>query len=89
MECERKWKYFIASTFSCKNGVLQGKQIKEGYKTYGTHLKALDNYKYIPDENMKIITSLCAIHTTLLRLTHSISRKYIYVKTKGLSPASQ
>lgn len=60
MESQRKFNdYFIASTASCTNGVLQGKQRKEWYKTYDTDLKTLDNYKYIPDENTKRITSSC------------------------------
>lgn len=45
----------MASSYSCKNGVLQGEQTKRGYKTCDTHLKALNNYKY--DENMKILMS--------------------------------
>lgn len=65
--------YLLASTFVfCKNGILQGKQIKERYKTYDTDREALHNYKYMPAENIKKITSSCAIHSTILRSTHSI-----------------
>lgn len=74
-----KIEYFIPSTAFCKSRVLQEKQINEGYKIYDADLKALDNYKYIPTENIKIITSSCAIHSTILRSTHSIYRNYIYL----------
>lgn len=82
--------YFIASTSSYKNGVLQEKKnIKEGYKTYDTDLKSSDYYFYIPAENIKIITSSCSIHSTILRLTPSSYRKCINQgKTKELPPAS-
>lgn len=56
MASQRKLKhYFMASSYSCDNRVLQGKRTKGGYKTCDTDLKALNNYKY--DETMKTLMS--------------------------------